>query len=63
MLVSRAALFARTANRMVVAGCDELALAMTGLPAAIAAAKSPPAMLLKANGKLLGPKTHTGPIA
>ena len=43
-------------------GCEVLALAITGLPAAIAAAKSPPATLLKANGKLFGPKTQTGPI-
>ena len=35
---------------------------MTGLPAAIAAAKSPPEALPKANGKLLGPKTTTGPM-
>ena len=34
---------------------------MTGLPAAMAATKSPPATLLKANGKLLGPNTTTGP--
>src|SRR5687768_12219892 len=45
----------------VVLGWELLALAMTGLPAAIAAAKSPPEMLLKANGKLFGPKTHTAP--
>ena len=30
-------------------------------PAATAAAKSPPAAPLKANGKLFGPKTQTGP--
>ena len=47
----------------VVPGCEVFALAITGLPAAMAAAKSPPAMLLKANGKLLGPNTHTGPSA
>ena len=37
---------------------------MTGFPAAIAAAKSPPEALPKAKGKLLGPKTqigHSGP--
>jgi hypothetical protein len=34
---------------------------MTGFPAAIAAAKSPPEALPKAKGKLLGPKTQTGP--
>jgi hypothetical protein len=34
---------------------------MTGLPAATAAAKSPPAMPLNAYGKLFGPNTTTGP--
>ena len=43
-------------------GCEVLALAITGLPAAIAAAKSPPLALLKASGKLFGPKTTTGPM-
>ena len=43
-------------------GCELLAFAITGLPAASAAAKSPPATLLKANGKLFGPKTQTGPM-
>ncbi len=42
---------------------EVLALAITGQPAAIDAAKSPPAILLNANGKLFGPNTHTGPIA
>jgi len=37
-------------------------LAMTGLPAAMAAAKSPPLTPLKAKGKLLGPKMTTGPM-
>ena len=32
------------------------------VPAATAAAKSPPAAPLKANGKLLGPNTQTGPM-
>src|SRR5258708_33254984 len=35
---------------------------MTGLLAAMAAAKSPPLTPLKAQGKLLGPKMTTGPI-
>ena len=43
-------------------GCDVFALAITGLPAAIAAAKSPPLALLNASGKLFGPNTTTGPI-
>jgi hypothetical protein len=34
---------------------------MTGFPAAIAAAKSPPATPLYAKGKLFGPKIKTGP--
>ena len=34
---------------------------MTGLPAASAAAKSPPAIPLNAKGKLFGPMTSTGP--
>ncbi len=59
---SLAASWASSAKRRVVPGCELLALAITGLPAATAAAKSPPAALLKANGKLLGPKTQTGPI-
>ena len=42
-------------------GWSGWALAMTGLPAAMAAAKSPPLMPLKAKGKLLGPKMTTGP--
>ncbi len=53
---------AASASRRVVPGCELLALAITGFPAAIAATKSPPATLLKAKGKLLGPNTHTGPI-
>src|SRR5262245_19352102 len=59
---ARAAACASSARRRVVPGCDVLALAMTGLPAAMAAAKSPPLALLKANGKLFGPNTTTGPI-
>ena len=47
----------------MVAGWDGCPLAMTGLPAASAAAKSPPAIPLNANGKLFGPMTSTGPIA
>jgi hypothetical protein len=45
----------------VVPGWLVFALAMTGLCAAMAAAKSPPAAELKANGKLFGPITTTGP--
>ena len=51
---------AMSAISRVVPGCPVLALAITGLPAAIAAAKSPPEAELKANGKLLGPNTTTG---
>ena len=58
-----AAACASSARRRVVPGCELLAFAITGLPAASAAAKSPPATLLKANGKLFGPKTQTGPMA
>ena len=54
---------AQTASSRVVPGCEVLALAITGQPAAMAAAKSPPAMLLNANGKLFGPNTSTGPSA
>jgi len=53
---------ASSPSRREVPGWDEFAFAITGLPAAIAAAKSPPATLLNAKGKLLGPKTQTGPI-
>src|SRR5262245_66491059 len=63
MSVFSADCWANSANRRVVPGCEVFALAMTGLPAAMAAAKSPPAMLLKAKGKLFGPKTQTGPMA
>ena len=42
-------------------GWEELALAITGQPAPTAAAKSPPETLLKARGKLFGPKTATPP--
>ena len=52
---------ASSANKRVVPGCEELALAIIGFPAATAAAKSPPDMLPNANGKLLGPKTTTPP--
>lgn len=49
-----------SARRRLVAGCAGCALAMTGLRAAMAAAKSPPDTALKANGKLFGPNTSTG---
>ena len=62
MPVSCAAACANSAINFVVPGCEVFALAMTGLPAAMAAAKSPPEALLKAKGKLFGPKTMTGPI-
>jgi len=52
---------ASSAKSLVVPGCPGFALAMTGFPDATAAAKSPPAAGLKANGKLLGPKMTTGP--
>ena len=63
MPVCPAASCAVSASSRVVPGCELLALAITGLPAAMAAAKSPPAALLKAKGKLFGPNTQTGPIA
>ena len=59
--LAEAASNAASAKIFVVPGCPLLALAITGLPAAMAAAKSPPAAELKANGKLLGPNTTTGP--
>jgi hypothetical protein len=43
-----------------VAGCEGCALSTTGQPAAMADAVSPP-RTEKANGKLLDPKTATGP--
>lgn len=46
--------------RWLVAGCSGCALAITGLRAAIAEAKSLPAIALNANGKLFGPNTSTG---
>ena len=58
---SRAASAASSANTRLVPGCPVLALAITGLPAAMAATKSPPAIELNAKGKLFGPKTTTPP--
>src|SRR5258705_13922606 len=60
--VDSTALKACSASRRVVLGWSGWAFAMTGLPAAIAAAKSPPLTPLKAKGKLLGPKMTTGPM-
>ena len=60
---SAAARAACSARSRVVSGWRGWALAITGLPAAIAAAKSPPEALPKARGKLFGPKTATGPMA
>src|SRR4051794_33005248 len=58
---ARAASSASAPSRRLVPGWPVLALAITGLPAAMAATKSPPATELNANGKLLGPNTITGP--
>ena len=58
---ARAASAASVASSRLVPGWPVLALPMTGLPAAIAATKSPPATELNAYGKLLGPNTTTGP--
>jgi hypothetical protein len=44
----------------LVPGCSGCTLAITGLRAAIAEAKSLPAIALNANGKLFGPNTVTG---
>src|SRR3954468_3199511 len=54
---------ASSAIILVVAGCSGWPLAITGFPAATAAAKSPPDTAENANGKLFGPNTTTGPIA
>ena len=59
--VACAASKAASAKSCVVRGCEECPLAITGFPAATAAAKSPPAALLNAKGKLFGPNTATGP--
>ena len=45
------------------AGVRGVGLGDHRIAGAIAAAKSPPATLLKAKGKLFGPKTATGPSA
>ncbi len=58
---ARAASCAHSASIRLVPGWPVFALPITGLPAAIAATKSPPATELNANGKLFGPKTTTGP--
>ena len=52
---------AHSASNLLVPGCSGCAFAITGQPVATAAAKSPPETPLKANGKLFGPKTTTGP--
>ena len=49
------------ATTALVPGCDGWPFTTTGQPAASAEAVSPPAVL-NASGKLLAPKTATGPI-
>ena len=59
--VAAAAAASSRATTALVPGCDGWPLTMTGQPAASALAVSPPAVE-KASGKLLAPKTATGPM-
>ena len=54
--VASAAAWASSAKSRVVPGCDVLALAMTGLPAAMAAAKSPPRGAVEGERKVVRPE-------